>query len=506
MLSVLKVDTKLPEAEEKSESEKITIAPVVMGANPPSTNPAAPTPAPRPKATLSAPAATTSVADYSTRPISRWSADDVISWAKDKKLKFNFELLADEGVDGEGLLDISDKMLQDEFDVPKEFSRVKIIKAIKKEVSDIAAEEADEEHGVAGTAPPPAKRQTALKAKIQARRAAAEKVGAPENLTTVTKLPTTPFSVVKLLNSHMEALQVQDELCEAIKAGCCDPRKGGQRKQSYTKVKRLLEYGADPNVYFRQDDSDGNVKLNLPLCLAAGGTGSIETHHNLEIASLLLEHNADPNKSPFSVNSFRPTAMAVAVLSGHVGMVELLLKHDGDRLKTTTDVDGTSLSQCAVDSGFAGIAMLLRGQVVGSQQQMPQGNELSKDVSNLKDKIRFLLDRQPEAPLAIKEPQSKSKSKGKGNGKGCRDSSKRTTTLTCTAHAKVVPSAQSSPRNVSTVFGSAQTASVAASHREAQSRRNVSAFLKPRSNAPPVFTASAAAASFRRNQSSVVFG
>lgn len=79
--------------------------------------------------------ATPLIAGYSTRAISQWSTDDVVSWAKDNKLKFDFDLLAEYDVNGAMLMEMDNTMLEEDLEVTKKLIRLKIMQAIKKEIS-----------------------------------------------------------------------------------------------------------------------------------------------------------------------------------------------------------------------------------------------------------------------------------------------------------------------------------------------------------------------------------
>ena len=84
------------------------------------------------------------------------------------------------------------------------------------------------------------------------------------------------------------------------------------------KVGELLCAGANPDAGFI-DLATGQIVECTPLCYAAGGD-------SLEVPQLLLDHNADPNLR--DSDGYSPLMLAVA--SGFVAMVELLIKRCAD--------------------------------------------------------------------------------------------------------------------------------------------------------------------------------
>ena len=96
------------------------------------------------------------------------------------------------------------------------------------------------------------------------------------------------------------------------------------------KVEELLRAGANPNGEYKWQGVSGLV---YTLLSSAAGDG------NLEIAQLLLDHNADPNLR----NSNGTTPLMLAAGTGHVEIVELLIKRGADVYAAQPDHGSTAL-------------------------------------------------------------------------------------------------------------------------------------------------------------------
>jgi hypothetical protein len=78
--------------------------------------------------TASAPAES----EFLSKPAQTWSADDVMAWARSKKLQFDFDGLKEADISGEDLLELNAETLEEDLRVTKKLQQAKILRAIKK--------------------------------------------------------------------------------------------------------------------------------------------------------------------------------------------------------------------------------------------------------------------------------------------------------------------------------------------------------------------------------------
>jgi ankyrin repeat protein len=108
-------------------------------------------------------------------------------------------------------------------------------------------------------------------------------------------------------------------------------------------VRKLLEYGADPNA------TSLSGRIGTPIQLAAESK-------QVKIIDILLRYNANPNGVTSKVMD---TALQIATRNGCKEMVELLIEYGADVNSPSAEDSGATALQYAAVWGFLGIAYLL---------------------------------------------------------------------------------------------------------------------------------------------------